>query len=75
MLYSVVLASAIHQHESAIGVKLHNKPKAWGFPGGSVVKNLPTCQCRKHGFNLWSRKSPHASEQLSPCASTIEPVP
>ena len=23
------------------------------------------CQCREHGFNLWSRKIPHATEQLS----------
>ena len=31
-------------------------------------------QCRGHGFDLWSRKIPHAVEQLSPCAITIEPV-
>ena len=27
-----------------------------------------TCQCRGHGFNPWSRKIPHATEQLSPHA-------
>ena len=32
------------------------------------------CQCRRHRFDPWSRKSPHVSEQLSPCASTIELV-
>ena len=32
------------------------------------------CQFRKHGFNLWSRKIPHAMEQLGPCATTIELV-
>ena len=26
-----------------------------------------------HRFNPWSRKIPHASEQLSPCATTTEP--
>ena len=31
-------------------------------------------QFRNHGFNLWSRKIPHAMEQLGPCASTIELV-
>ena len=31
-------------------------------------------QCRRHGFDPWSRKIPHAVEQLSPCAKTIEPV-
>ena len=32
------------------------------------------CQCRGHGFNPWSRKSPHSVEQLSPCATTTEPA-
>ena len=32
------------------------------------------CQCRRHGFEPWSRKIPHAAEQLSPCATTIEPA-
>ena len=30
------------------------------------------CQCRGHGFEPWSRKIPHAAEQLSPCATTTE---
>ena len=28
------------------------------------------CQCRGHEFNPWSRKIPHAAEQLSLCAPT-----
>ena len=32
------------------------------------------CQCRGHGFNPWSGKIPHAAEQLSPWATTTEPV-
>ena len=32
------------------------------------------CQCRGHGFEPWSGKIPHAAEQLSPCATTTEPV-
>ena len=31
------------------------------------------CQCRGHRFSPWSGKIPHASEQLSPCATSIEP--
>ena len=31
----------------------------------------PACQCRKHWFNPWFRKIPYATEQLSPCATTI----
>ena len=45
-----------------------------GLPYGSVVKNPSTCQCRRHWFNPWSRKLPHASEPLSPCIVTTEPV-
>ena len=33
-----------------------------------------TCQCRRHGFHPWSRKIPHATEQLSLYAKTIETV-
>ena len=32
------------------------------------------CQCSRHGFNPWSRKIPHAVEQLRHCATTIESV-
>ena len=34
-----------------------------------------TCQCRRHGFDPWSRKIPHAAEQLGPGTTTIEPGP
>ena len=30
--------------------------------------------CRRRGLDPWSGKSPLASDQLSPCASTIKPV-
>ena len=32
------------------------------------------CQCRGHGFDPWSRKTPHATGHLSPCATIPEPV-
>ena len=32
------------------------------------------CRCRRHGFDPWSRKVPHAAEQLSPWATSTEPV-
>ena len=35
----------------------------WWLRGGESA-----CQCRRHGFNPWCRKSPHAAEQLSSCA-------
>ena len=51
-----------------------------------LIKNFPegrawwlstkesACQCRRHGFNSWSGKIPHAPEQLGSCATTTEPV-
>ena len=32
------------------------------------------CQCRRCGLDPWSRKLPCAMEQLSPCATSTEPV-
>ena len=34
----------------------------------------PACQCRRHMLDPWSGKIPHAAGQLSPCATTTEPV-
>ena len=42
------------------------------FPRGTVVKNLPA-NAGDTGSS-WSGKIPHAAEQLSPCATTTEPV-
>ena len=47
-----------------------------------IIKGLPwwlsgkesTGQCRRHGFDLWSRKNPHAAGQLGLCAATTEPT-
>ena len=47
-----------------------------GIPGGASGKK-PTCECkrhRRHGFDPWARKIPHASEQLSLRTATIEHV-
>ena len=32
------------------------------------------CQCRRHGFEPWSGKIPHAMEQLGPWATATEPA-
>ena len=32
------------------------------------------CWCRRHGFEPWSGKIPHAAEQLGPWATTTEPA-
>ena len=44
-----------------------------GLPWWLSVKES-TCQCRRHEFNPWSRKMPHAMEQLSLCTTIIEPT-
>ena len=44
-----------------------------GFPGGPVVKTTPA-NAGDTGFASWSRKIPHAMEQLSPCTTTTEPT-
>ena len=44
-----------------------------GFPGGSGVKNLPA-SARDKGSIPGSRRIPHASEQLNPCATATETV-
>ena len=41
---------------------------------GKKKKEESTCQSRGHEFNPWSGKIPHAVEQLSPCATTSEPM-
>jgi len=43
-----------------------------GFPGGSVVKNLPVNAGDTNQFNPWFRKTSHAAEQLSQFAAAAE---
>ena len=40
-----------------------------GFPWWLSGKKS-ACQCKKHGFDLWSEKIPYAMEQPSPWATT-----
>ena len=54
--------------------KLDKKCNLRDFPGGAVVKNLPASAEDTRSFDPWSRKIPHAAEQLSPCTTTTEPA-
>ena len=49
------------------------KKSHWDFPGGAVVKN-PPANAGENKLVSWSGKIPHATEQLSPCTTTTEPV-
>ena len=42
------------------------------MPGGKVDKSA--CQYGGHGFDPWSGRIPRASEQLSLCTATTEPM-
>ena len=42
------------------------------FPGGPVVKNLPSNAGDPGSIPGWGTKIPHAMGQLSPCATTTE---
>lgn len=46
-------------------------------PGASLVAQYEesTCQCRRHEFDPWSRKSPYAKEQLGPSTAAPQPRP
>ena len=37
-----------------------------------VLCRESSCQCRGHGFDLWSGKIPHAPRQRGPCATIME---
>ena len=49
------------------------KVRERGFPGGAVVENLPA-NAGHTGSSPGLGRFPHAAEQLSPCATTTEPV-
>ena len=57
--------------KGSIKVIQNLKGKVTDFPGGAVDKNPPAIQGTWR-FKLFSRKIPHASEQLSPCTTTTE---
>ena len=67
--------SALGRHRGKYlpGKVLDLKCNVLGLPWWLSDKE-PSCQCRRHGFDPWSGKIPHVTEQLSPSATTIEPV-
>ena len=69
LLSAITFYMDIDKHTSHL--KMHYR-KFQDFPGGTVVKNLPTIA--GHGFNPWLGKIPHVTEQLSPCVTTTKPM-
>ena len=61
--HSVTFGSVIEDHLKSSG------RLPWWLSGEETA-----CQCRRHGFDPWDGKIPHASEQQNSCAATREPV-
>ena len=53
--------------------KQKQKKNTCGLPSWFSGKES-AWQCRRHGFQPWSGKIPHAGEHLSSCTTTVEPV-
>ena len=64
LAYSQII-KVITEHES-------EQSNQTGLPWWYSREEL-ACQCRGQGFNPWSRKIPHAMEQLSPNAQLLSP--
>ena len=60
--------------QASLGTVKKNQTISSGFSGGAVVRNLPA-KHRGNKFNPWSRKVPHAMEQLSTWAQLLTPRP
>ena len=71
----VVSRTRLSDLTALILANLHHCPyknKSWGFPWW-LTGEESACQCRRQGFEPWSRKIPHAEEQLSLFNTTTEP--
>ena len=53
-------------------VNKQTKNSERGFSGDQWLR--VHLACRGHWFDPWSGKIPHATEQLSPCTATVEPM-
>ena len=71
-IYLTGIAGNLWNTGSRERVKENNVRALLDFPDGPVVNNLPANA--EDEFNLCSGKIPHASKQLSPCATTTEPM-
>ena len=64
------------QKLSAITTLISQQPSKHqdkGLPWWLSGRESP-CQCQRHRFDPRSEKLPHATEQLSPCTTNIEPM-
>ena len=55
------------------GLLIYNQKEVIGLPWWLSGKQF-TCRGRRHGFDSWSGKIPHAAEQLRVCATSPKPA-
>ena len=69
------LGTALSGTSSSLAAATHSgiEKLAEDFHRGPVAEN-PPANAGDHRFDPWSGKIPHATEQLSPSATTTEPV-
>ena len=67
---TILFVFLCHFHLLLISFQIYRIP---GLPWRLCEKES-ACQCRRHEFDPWFGKTPHAAVQLSSCAVTIEPV-
>ena len=68
-----ILLMALRDHLESPGKSPHLKNLNLGFLWWYRGKES-TCQCKGRGFGPWAEKIPHATGQISPCATTTEPL-
>ena len=78
MLYTLNLCRAVYQFisiklEEKRGILSRIKKDNFGLPWWRSGWES-ACQCRRHGFEPWSGKIPHATEQMGPWATITEPA-
>ena len=65
--WTAFVENFLHCIAFALLLKITQLGLLWWFGGKEA-----TCQRKKHKFHPWSKKVPHASEQLSPWATATE---
>ena len=72
VITSWILYLKMGEREKEASILIIRSLQEWGLPQWLSGKE-PTCQCRRHRFELWSRRMPHPAEQPNLCTTTAEP--
>ena len=67
MVHKIVISAQVKIQSKTVESEIIGQRLPWWLSGKEST-------CRKQRLNPWSRKIPHAAEQLSPCDTTIAPL-